>query len=112
MSISTAGCQATIPPFVGRPGLYIEGSVSPALSGVDIRIVAAGESVNAPLLKGELALETKTGVDGSFIGGPLYDDTNYRVDASKVCVIFLYKLLVNGCLIYFISLKRQNDCLT
>ncbi|KAJ8623402.1 hypothetical protein MRB53_031931 [Persea americana] len=83
VSISTAGCQATIPPFVGRPGLYIEGSVSPALSDVDIRIVAAGESVNAPLLKGELALETKTGVDGSFIGGPLYDDTNYRVEASK-----------------------------
>lgn len=103
MSISSDGCQATIPPFLGRPGLYLEGSVSPALSDVDIRIVAAGESINAPLLKGELALETKTGADGSFIGGPLYDDTSYHVEASKVCAIFKHKLLISGCLIYWMS---------
>ncbi|XP_058077025.1 uncharacterized protein LOC131225505 [Magnolia sinica] len=83
VSVTTDGCQATIMPFVGRLGLYIEGSVSPALSGVDIRIVAAGESSNALLQKGELALETKTGPDGFFIGGPLYDDTSYSVEASK-----------------------------
>ncbi|XP_077219224.1 carbohydrate-binding-like fold isoform X2 [Tasmannia lanceolata] len=83
VSVTSDGCQATIPPFVGRLGLYMEGSVSPALSGVDIRIVAAEESSNAPLQKGELALETKTGSDGFFIGGPLYDDTSYNVEASK-----------------------------
>ncbi|KAA8533349.1 hypothetical protein F0562_033118 [Nyssa sinensis] len=44
------GCQASIPPFSGRLGLYIEGSVSP------IRIIVEGDSLNAPLMKGELAL--------------------------------------------------------
>lgn len=83
VSVTTDCCQPPIPPFVGRLGLYIEGSVSPALPGVDIRILAAGDSSNAPLMKGELASETKTGEDGFFIGGPLYDDTSYNVEASK-----------------------------
>lgn len=77
-------CQAIIEPIAGRTGLYIEGSVSPALSGVDIKIIAATNSRHAPLLKGESALETKTGEDGSFVAGPLYDDTTYEIEASKV----------------------------
>ncbi|KAL5996452.1 hypothetical protein ACLOJK_026531 [Asimina triloba] len=83
VSVTTDACQAAIPPFIGRLGLYVEGSVSPALSGVNIRIIAGGASSNALLQKGELALETKTGADGFFIGGPLYDDTSYTVEASK-----------------------------
>ncbi|KAF6143365.1 hypothetical protein GIB67_001309 [Kingdonia uniflora] len=83
VSVTIDGCQATIPPFSGRLGLYIEGSVSPPLSGVDIKVVAAAESKNALLREGELALETATGLDGFFIGGPLYDDTDYKIDASK-----------------------------
>ncbi|PKI33915.1 hypothetical protein CRG98_045697 [Punica granatum] len=31
------GCQSSIAPFMGRPGLYIEGSVSPPVSDVDIK---------------------------------------------------------------------------
>ncbi|KAG9457834.1 hypothetical protein H6P81_002342 [Aristolochia fimbriata] len=77
------GCQHPIPAFVGRTGLYVEGSVSPPLSGVNIKIVATEESSNAPLKRGEVALETKTGENGYFIGGPLYDDTTYSVEASK-----------------------------
>ncbi|XP_059659411.1 uncharacterized protein LOC132306162 [Cornus florida] len=77
------GCQSSIPPFSGRLGLYIEGSVSPPLSGVHIRLIAAGDSSNAPLKKGELALETTTGADGFFVGGPLYDDIIYTTEASK-----------------------------
>ncbi|KAJ4969122.1 hypothetical protein NE237_015823 [Protea cynaroides] len=83
IAVNNDDCQASIPPFFGRLGLYVEGSVSPPLSGVNVRILAAEESTNAPLLKGELALETATGMDGFFIGGPLYDDTSYNVEASK-----------------------------
>ncbi|CAL5423309.1 unnamed protein product [Camellia sinensis] len=77
------GCQASVPPFSGRPGLYIEGSVSPPLSGVYIKIIAAGDSHKAPFKKGDLALETTTGTDGLFVGGPLYDDISYNIEASK-----------------------------
>uniref|UniRef100_A0A5B7C2M8 Putative nodal modulator 1 n=1 Tax=Davidia involucrata TaxID=16924 RepID=A0A5B7C2M8_DAVIN len=83
VSVSHNGCQASIPPFSGRLGLYIEGSVSPPLSGVYIRIIAVGDSHNAPLKKGDLALETTTGTDGFFVGGPLYDDITYSIEASK-----------------------------
>ncbi|KAF8394679.1 hypothetical protein HHK36_020896 [Tetracentron sinense] len=81
--VTNDGCQASIPPFSGRQGLYIDGSVSPPLSGVHIRIIATEESSNAPLQKGELAMETTTGTDGFFAGGPLYDDTSYSIEASK-----------------------------
>ena len=65
-------------------GLYIEGSVSPSISGVSVRVIAAGDSHNTPLKKGELALEISTGSDGVFVGGPLYDDISYTLEASKV----------------------------
>ncbi|KAF9619797.1 hypothetical protein IFM89_009319 [Coptis chinensis] len=84
VSVTTDGCQAKILPFSGRPGLYIKGSVSPPISGVDIRVVAADNSGNAPLQKGELVLETTTGPDGFFIGGPLYDDADYDIEALKL----------------------------
>lgn len=82
------GCQASIPPFSGRLGLYVEGSVSPPLSGVNIRIIAAGDSPNALFKKGDLALGTTTGTDGFFVGGPLYDDITYSIEASKVRNIY------------------------
>ncbi|PON61743.1 Glucoamylase, starch-binding [Parasponia andersonii] len=81
--VANDGCQAAIPLFSGRVGLYIKGSVSPPLSGVHIRILASGDSQIARLKNGQLVLETTTGVDGSFIGGPLYDDIDYHVEASK-----------------------------
>ena len=78
------GCQVSIPPFSGRPGIYIEGLVSPPLSGVHIRILAAGDSCFIALKKGDLALETVTGTDGIYVGGPLYGDISYSIEASKV----------------------------
>lgn len=36
----------------------------------------------------EVVHETSTGEDGVFIGGPLYDDITYNVEASKVCLVF------------------------
>ncbi|URD77738.1 nodal modulator [Musa troglodytarum] len=83
VSVSVDGCQASIPPISGRVGLYIEGSVSPALDGVNIRITAMGSSSYVSLQKGDLAFETETGIDGSFTAGPLYDDISYKVEASK-----------------------------
>ncbi|GLU07247.1 hypothetical protein SLE2022_242110 [Rubroshorea leprosula] len=82
-SVADDGCQAPIPPFSGRLGLYIEGSVTPPISGANIKIFAADDSQLASLRKGELAFETATGPDGSFVGGPLYDDITYDVKASK-----------------------------
>ncbi|KAL4202422.1 hypothetical protein AMTRI_Chr02g263630 [Amborella trichopoda] len=83
VTVATDGCQTAIAPFVGRLGLYIEGSVSPPILGVNIRIIASGDSSNTPLQKGELALETSTGSDGLFSAGPLYDDTSYVIEASR-----------------------------
>ncbi|KAK9747603.1 hypothetical protein RND81_02G002700 [Saponaria officinalis] len=77
------GCLAPVPSFTGRLGLYIEGSVSPPTSDVNLRIIAAGDSHSAPVKKGELSLETSTGPDGVFIAGPLYDDISYTIEASK-----------------------------
>ncbi|GAB2282181.1 hypothetical protein Dimus_016732 [Dionaea muscipula] len=82
VSVTHDGCQGSVPPFSGRVGLYIKGSVSPPLSDVNIRIIATGDSYSAPLKKGELALETTTKPDGTFVGGPLYDDVSYFVEAS------------------------------
>ncbi|PIA38038.1 hypothetical protein AQUCO_02900110v1 [Aquilegia coerulea] len=83
ISVIADGCQSTIPLFSGRLGLYIEGSVSPPISGVNVRILALGDSDTAPLQKGEVVVETTTGPEGFFFGGPLYDDANYTVEASK-----------------------------
>lgn len=77
------GCRASVPTFSGRTGLYIEGSVSPPLPDVHIKITAAGDSQNGPLRSGDVALMTTTELDGTYIGGPLYDDISYSVEASK-----------------------------
>lgn len=58
--------------------------MSPALSGVSIRVIATGKSTYSPLDKGDLALQTETSSDGSFSAGPLYDDISYNIEASKV----------------------------
>ncbi|XP_061366169.1 uncharacterized protein LOC133309420 [Gastrolobium bilobum] len=83
VSVTDDNCQAYIPTFSCRLGIYIEGSVSLPLSGVHIRIFAAGDSSITALKSGELVLETTTGTDGSFVAGPLHDDVGYNVEASK-----------------------------
>ncbi|KAL9675142.1 hypothetical protein QQ045_003343 [Rhodiola kirilowii] len=37
----------------------------------------------SPLGIGEVAIETETGTNGIFIGGPLYDDVGYNVEAYE-----------------------------
>uniref|UniRef100_A0A1J3E6G6 Nodal modulator 1 n=1 Tax=Noccaea caerulescens TaxID=107243 RepID=A0A1J3E6G6_NOCCA len=81
--VSNDGCQASVSPFTGRLGLYIKGSVSPPLPGVNIKVSAAKDSLISSLKKGEVAVETSTSADGSFVAGPLYDDIPYDTEASK-----------------------------
>ncbi|KAF8074467.1 hypothetical protein N665_1101s0028 [Sinapis alba] len=81
--VSNDGCQDAVSPFTGRLGLYIQGSVSPPLPGVNIKISAAKDSLISSLKKGQVAVETSTSPDGSFVAGPLYDDIPYDTDASK-----------------------------
>lgn len=83
VSVMQDGCQPEIPLFTGRFGMYIEGSISPPLSGVYIRVIATEDSRSSNVKQGDLVLETTTGVDGHYVVGPLYDDTNYKIEASK-----------------------------
>ncbi|KAK6118464.1 hypothetical protein DH2020_047731 [Rehmannia glutinosa] len=83
VSVAKGGCQAPVAPFSGRLGLYIEGSVSPPLSHVYIRVLAQTDSHISTLKQGDTALEITTGADGVFLAGPLYDDIGYSVEASK-----------------------------
>ncbi|XP_027924979.1 nodal modulator 1 [Vigna unguiculata] len=83
VSVTDDNCQAYIPTFSCEVGAYIEGSVSPPLSGVHIRVFAAGDSSITTLKNGELVLETTTGTDGSYVAGPLHNDIGYNVEASK-----------------------------
>ncbi|CAJ1874972.1 unnamed protein product [Sphenostylis stenocarpa] len=83
VSVTDDNCQAYIPTFSCQVGAYIEGSVSPPLSGVHIRVFAAGGSSITALKSGELVLETTTDTDGSYVAGPLYNDIGYDVEASK-----------------------------
>ena len=59
------------------------GSVLPAILGVDIKIISQNDSSNGLLKKGDLVLQTSTGSNGLFLSGPLYDDIEYYVEASK-----------------------------
>lgn len=87
------GCQPEIPLFTGRLGIYIEGSVSPPLSGVYIRVIAKEDSHSSTVKQGDLVLETTSGVDGHYVVGPLYDDTKYETEASKVCEFYIKNIL-------------------
>ncbi|KAL6850380.1 hypothetical protein ACP4OV_021007 [Aristida adscensionis] len=82
-SVSVNGCHNTVPSITAKTGLYLQGSVSPGTSDVDIKILAAGKSNYAHLKKGDVATETKTDSEGLFFAGPLYHDVEYKVEASK-----------------------------
>ncbi|OMO63992.1 hypothetical protein CCACVL1_22113, partial [Corchorus capsularis] len=82
--VTNDGCQAPVPTFSGRLGLYLEGSVTPPISGVHVRIIAGQGGSIGQVEKGEVVLETATKADGSFVAGPLHDDKTYDIKASKV----------------------------
>lgn len=69
--------------FYEVPRRILSESVLLAITSADIKIITQNESSNGLLKKGDLVLQTSTGLDGLFLGGPLYDDTEYYVEASK-----------------------------
>lgn len=82
--MATDGHQKNIPVFYGRPGIYVKGSVVPALAGVSITLVSEKNSQAGGLKAGEVAISTVTGSDGKYVAGPLYDDTTYASQAALV----------------------------
>lgn len=83
VKVAENGCEASVPPFSGRLGLYIEGSVAPPLPDVFIKIIAGQDSQNGQIKKNEIAFATTTNKNGLFIGGPMYDDIAYHIEATK-----------------------------
>lgn len=55
----------------------------PTIPSVDIKIIVQNDSSDGLLKKGDLVLQTSTGSNGLFLGGPLYDDIEYYVEASN-----------------------------
>lgn len=82
--VTTDQKQPKIPEFQGRPGICVKGSVIPALEGVQITVVAENDSPAGGVKAGEMAISTVTGSDGTYVAGPLYDDTTYFSQASLV----------------------------
>ncbi|KAJ7333033.1 Nodal modulator [Desmophyllum pertusum] len=69
-------CPAAWAEFEGRKGVFIEGRVSPALSGVQIVITSGGEKPTT-----EITVETDN--DGKYRVGPLHGGIEYSLAASK-----------------------------
>eukprot|EP00850_Spirogloea_muscicola_P008156 SM000043S15784 [mRNA] locus=s43:149855:159159:+ [translate_table: standard] len=82
-SLLSDDCEPEILPFEARPGVYINGSVSPALEGVNISVITTTGSLNAGWVADEEVLWATSGPDGLFFAGPLYDDATYALKASK-----------------------------
>ncbi|XP_024394078.1 uncharacterized protein [Physcomitrium patens] len=80
--VTVEGKQPQIPLFQGRPGIYVKGSVTPALDDVKITVVSEKHSLAGGLKAGEVAVSTVTGSDGTYVAGPLYDDTTYITRAA------------------------------
>ncbi|KAF9625718.1 hypothetical protein IFM89_026526 [Coptis chinensis] len=77
--------EKILPFSCGRSGLYIEGSVSPPISGVDIRVVTADNSGGASSAKGELVLETTNpNRMVSLLVGLYMMIFDYEIEASKI----------------------------
>lgn len=66
-------CPFLVPSFQARPGLYLTGTVTPSVNGVEI-VVHSPQDPN-------FSLTTYSKEDGSYRAGPLYDDGDYKVEA-------------------------------
>ncbi|KAF9608056.1 hypothetical protein IFM89_005206 [Coptis chinensis] len=77
VSVTIDGCQEKILPFSGRSGLYIEGSVSPPISGVDIRVVTADNS-------GDMLLCRKLGYHLKSIGSSSF--SCQKLSQIAICI--------------------------
>lgn len=79
-SASGSGCVGQVAEFEGRAGVFVAGSVLPALSGVKVTvftIVKDGDEERPPI-------NVETDKEGKYRVGPLPDTAGYNVDASMV----------------------------
>eukprot|EP01133_Synstelium_polycarpum_P003812 gene3812-4399_t len=74
-SINAERCPPSLDPIVSRPGLFIRGQVFPNIEGVEI---------TPYLVNGDKSGESAvSGSEGHYVIGPLYDDRQYTLKASK-----------------------------
>eukprot|EP00163_Fabomonas_tropica_P032050 TRINITY_DN788_c0_g1_i3.p1 TRINITY_DN788_c0_g1~~TRINITY_DN788_c0_g1_i3.p1 ORF type:complete len:1135 (-),score=420.77 TRINITY_DN788_c0_g1_i3:2349-5753(-) len=69
------GCPAPVPVFEARPGLFIQGSVTPKAAGVEVSVVA---SETAKVIR-----SVETNKEGKYEIGPLHDDQEFTLRATK-----------------------------
>uniref|UniRef100_A0A6B2KWV3 ER membrane protein complex subunit 7 beta-sandwich domain-containing protein n=1 Tax=Arcella intermedia TaxID=1963864 RepID=A0A6B2KWV3_9EUKA len=75
-SVDRSECLPSLPPFAGRPGIYLTGTITPAFEGVLITVLFKETGLPAlPTIKSD----TK----GHYSAGPLYDDRKYSIHAEK-----------------------------
>src|SRR5690606_36127333 len=74
--IEKDACQEAVETIAGRPGLYLKGSIQPALPGVHVTVYVEDDSQNK-------VGEAETRADGKYSIGPLYDDKKYSLTATK-----------------------------
>ncbi|KAF6716052.1 Nodal modulator 1 [Oryzias melastigma] len=74
-TITGDSCPGRLVDIIGRAGLFLEGTVSPALEGVEISITERGAS--APLIT------VATNDVGAYSVGPLHSDRSYDISARK-----------------------------
>eukprot|EP00301_Raphidiophrys_heterophryoidea_P007180 c12813_g2_i1.p1 GENE.c12813_g2_i1~~c12813_g2_i1.p1 ORF type:complete len:1188 (+),score=403.83 c12813_g2_i1:50-3613(+) len=73
---SGSDCEADTAPFGGRAGLELQGYVTPAIAAVEIRVASSNET------EGE-AVAVLTDESGMYTVSKLYDDTDYKITASR-----------------------------
>jgi hypothetical protein len=75
VSIVNNNCPEQVPDFVARTGLFISGSVSPGVAGVSIDVIQVKDNTKI--------MTVETDAQGKYSAGPLYDDNEYKVNATK-----------------------------
>jgi hypothetical protein len=88
--------------------MYVKGSVVPALAGVQISVIAEKDSPAGGLKTGEIAVSAATGSDGTYVAGPLYDDTTYFSQAALVCTCLFMLCNISLLLLFFSSNLQTN----
>lgn len=73
-------CMENAVEIIGKRGLFLNGSVTPAIQGVTIKVLLKKTN--------ELYTETLTDNKGSFLVGPLEDESDYTVTAETEGYVF------------------------
>lgn len=82
VTVERPECPVTVAPMTGRPGMYIRGTITPAVSGVQVSVRDAQSS--------ETVGEALSDESGQYAVGPLYDDREYILVRS--CFVYSFVL--------------------